>query len=251
MYQGIDTSSNNQNGTGIVDFPAVSRSGRTFAMIRVGYGIQRTWGFEGYVSKSFVPQLVQAQAAGLDTGVYWYSHALNTDQARIEARTCLDAIKPYRLTFPVSFDQEYEPQILALSRRERTNICIAFLQEIRKAGYYPMMYASKDWFETKVYDKELAEYDHWVAQYASKLTYSGEAGIWQYSGSGTIPGVTGLIDLDVAYRDYPKLIREGGYNHLEPPADDHDYKALYEAEREKNQKLIEQLKQLIETYGED
>ena len=49
MYQGIDTSSNNQNGTGIVDFPAVSQSGRTFAMIRVGYGIQRTWGFEGYV----------------------------------------------------------------------------------------------------------------------------------------------------------------------------------------------------------
>ena len=82
-----------------MDFPAVSQSGRTFAMIRVGYGIQRTWGFEGYVSKSFVPQLVQAQAAGLDTGVYWYSHALNTDQARIEARTCLDAIKPYRLTF--------------------------------------------------------------------------------------------------------------------------------------------------------
>ena len=30
-----------------------------------------------------------------------------------------------------------------------------------------------------------------------------------------------------------------------------DYRKLYEAEREKNQKLIEQLKQLIETYGED
>ena len=41
-------------------------------------------------------------------------------------------------------------------------------QMVRKAGYYPMMYASKDWFETKVYDKELAEYDHWVAQYAGK-----------------------------------------------------------------------------------
>ncbi len=251
MYQGIDTSSNNNNGTGIVDFSAVKQSGRSFAMIRVGYGVRQTWGFEGYVSKSFVPQLVQAQAAGLDTGVYWYSRALNTEQARIEARTCLDAIKPYRLTFPIAFDQEYDPQILALSRWERTNLCLAFLQEIQKEGYYPMMYASKDWFETKVYDRELSEYDHWVAQYASKLTYSGEVGIWQYSGSGNIPGVTGVMDLDVSYRDYPTLIREGGYNHLEPPVDDCDYKALYEAEREKNRNLLSQLELLIKTYGGD
>ena len=246
MYEGVDTSSNNNGGTGLVNFDAVRISGRAFAMVRVGYGLRSTSGFSGYISKSFVQQLKNAQAAGLDTGVYWYSRAVNEEQARIEADACLKAIAPYQLTYPVAFDQEYDGQIMALTRQKRTNICIAFLEEVRRQGYYPMMYASKDWYENWIYDSQLQKYDHWVAQYADRLTYQGETSIWQYSGSGSIPGVTGAIDLDVSYKDYPTIIREGGNNHLTPVGT--DYKALYEAERARNRALISGMQSLIDQY---
>ncbi|MBC8584460.1 glycoside hydrolase family 25 protein [Youxingia wuxianensis] len=206
MIKGVDTSSNNSNGTGKVDFRAIKTSGRQFAMIRVGYGRWENGEFVGYISQSFAPQIQAALAAGLDTGVYWFTYAVTEEQARIEARACLKAIEPYTLTFPVAFDQEYVPSIQALTTEERTNICIAFLEEIKAAGYYPMLYGSKDWLENWLDGSRLEDYDKWVAQYAPKLTYKGNVGMWQYTGSGIISGVQGPIDLDLAYKDYPSII---------------------------------------------
>lgn len=212
MIQGVDTSSNN----GAVDFAAVKAAGRNFAMIRVGYGLRTDTGFFGYISKAFAKQVKDAQSAGLDTGAYWYSYATTPEEARIEAQACLKAIAPFTLTYPVAFDQEYQQQLEVLSRQERTDICKAFLQEIEAGGYYAMIYASTDWFEEFLYDDQLDMYDHWVAQYGSDLDYKGEASIWQYSGNGQIEGVSGPIDLDVSYKNYPQLIREAGKNHLTP-----------------------------------
>ena len=219
MIQGVDVSSNNQNALDM-DFAAIKAAGRQFVMVRVGYGVENNGVYSGYISKAFAPQITKAQAAGLDTGVYWYSYATTAEQAKIEAQACLKAIAPYKLTYPVAFDQEYQAQLLALTSQQRTDICKAFLEEIENAGYYASLYASKNWFEQYLHDDQLAAYDHWVAQYAPNLTYAKEAGMWQYSGTGKIEGVAGPIDLDVSYYDYPAIIRQAGLNHLDGEKDE-------------------------------
>ena len=216
MILGVDVSSNNGGGTGEVNFPAIKAAGRTFVMVRAGYGFRRDGQFEGYVSEAFGRQVLAAQAAGLEVGAYWYTAAATVEEARAEARACVGAAASYQLTYPIAFDQEYQPTLADLSRQERTDLCKAFLEEVRAAGYYPMLYASKDWFEEFLDDGQLAGYDHWVADYAPALTYAGPGpvGLWQNSGTGSIEGVEGPIDLDVSYRNYPEVIRRAGLNHL-------------------------------------
>ena len=210
---GIDISS----FQGTPDFKRVKADGYEFVLIRAGYGKTQ--------SKAFVPQITAAQAAGMDAGVYWYSYAESTAEAREEAAACLAAIKPYRLPYPVWFDQEYEPQIKALTRQQRTDICKAFLGVITQAGYFTGLYASADWLTNWVDSSQLTAYDKWVAQYAPKVTYPGEYGIWQYGILGTqgrkgtdytifgqVDGVMGNCDVDYAYKDYPAIIQNAGLN---------------------------------------
>lgn len=61
-------------------------------------------------------------------------------------------------------------------------------------------------------DSKLTPYAHWVAQYDSKCTYKGDYGIWQYSSKGSVDGISGNVDLDYAYVDYPTIITNGGFN---------------------------------------
>ena len=201
-----------------MNFSAVQLSGRAFAMIRVGYGTRAGGRFSPYISKAFQSQMAAARQAGLDTGVYWYTTALTVQEAQQEADACIGALRGLRVNYPVALDQEYQTGLQALSRQQRTDLCRAFLQRVQAAGYYPLLYGSSNWFDQYLYDEQLREYDHWVADYSGRLTYRGGApvGIWQYSGAGSIPGVEGPIDLDVAYLDYPARIRQAGLNHLPP-----------------------------------
>lgn len=223
--KGIDISSYQ----GSPDFKKVKEAGYSFVIVRGGFFNQ--------TSKSFVPQLEAAQAAGLDTGVYWYSYAVNPQEAQQEADACLKTIKNYQFTYPIWFDQEYEPRIQALTKEQRTNICKTFLEALKKEGYYVGLYASKDWLENWVDSSQLEGYDKWVAQYADKITYQGSYTIWQYTGKGQVPGIQGDVDLNIAYKAYPQIVKElglNGWNTQKP-----DYQALY-------QQALSQLKEAQE-----
>jgi lysozyme len=52
----------------------------------------------------------------------------------------------------------------------------------------------------------------WVAQWSSKCNYSGSYGIWQYSSKGKVNGISGNVDMDYSYIDFPSAIRNGGFN---------------------------------------
>lgn len=201
--RGIDVSSHQTTG---IDFHRVKAAGIGFVIVRAGFGSK--------VSEAFRPQVEGALEAGLDAGVYWYSYAVKEAQAREEARACLAAVEPYRgkLTYPVWFDQEYEPGIMTLTNAERTGICRAFLETVQAAGWYTGLYTSYDWITRKLEEDKLRDFDLWVAQYNKKCQYPGPLGIWQYSGSGQVDGVPTLVDLDIAYQDYPRVIRNAGLN---------------------------------------
>lgn len=139
---------------------------------------------------------------------------MSAGAARISAEKVLEVVAPYRLEYPVWYDQEYEAKLLALSKEQRTEICHAFLDAVQQRGYYAGLYASKDWLETKVDGAALSSYDKWVAAYRSDLPepgsvksgYAGSHGIWQYTviGSagtkgkdywtvGSVPGYPGTV----------------------------------------------------------
>lgn len=197
-----------------IDFEKTKEAGMKFVIVRAGFGERP--------SKTFVPQLEGALNAGLDAGAYWYSYAENELEAEAEAGAFLKVLEPYqgKLTYPVWFDQEYEPQILALSEKERTDVCIAFLRKLEQAGWYAGLYSSLDWLINRVERERLIPYDKWVAQYASQLQYEGEHGIWQYSAQGRLDGVPAMVDLDECYKDYPAIIRASGLNGFpaQPPS---------------------------------
>ena len=212
--KGVDISSLNGN----VSIEKIKNAGYDFVMIRCGYGsdltVQDDSQFENNVKK--------CEAAGVPWGAYLYSYALNTDEAASEAKHVIRLLKGKRPTMPVAFDMEdgdgYKRRNGMPSNKSLVEICKRFLSDIRRAGYYPMLYASLSWLNNQLNDQSLLKtYDVWVAQWNSTCDYRGSYGMWQYGGetnfleSNSIPGV-GVIDKDKCYKDYPAIIKSGGYN---------------------------------------
>lgn len=213
MIYAIDVSKHQ----GTMNWADVKKAGVTHAMIRAGYG--------RYTSQKD-PQLdrnvSQCVALGIDWGVYWYSYATTPEQAKREAQCCLSVIKGLKPTMPVAYDIEYEPGILALSNNTRTAMVKAFLEEVENAGYYGILYASKDFIQNKLNWRELSAYDVWCAQYGSKCTCPLPYGIWQYSSKNPlcIPGHGTSLDCNRVYKDYPKIMKNAGLNGYAPEPED-------------------------------
>lgn len=195
-----------------VDWQKVKEEGIRFAMVRVGYCMN-----DGAlkVDRMFKSHMEGAVAAGLDVGVYLYSYATSPSAAQKAAQQVLKAVEPYRLTYPVALDMEYDEEYIKNSKENNTAIAAAFLREMEKGGYYAMLYCSKDFLDSYLLPERLTAFDKWIAQYNSKCTSKHAHGIWQYSGSGKVRGVAEKVDLDVAYKDYPRIIRRAKLNKLE------------------------------------
>lgn len=201
--KGIDVSS----WQGIIDWYAVKRSGVEFAMIRSSFSDDR-------VDNTFAYNVTEAAEAGVHVGVYHYCYATSVEEAKREARFFIETISPYKIDFPVVLDFE-DPSQSHLGKKKLTAIAKAFLDELKNAGYYAMMYSYKLWLTDSVDMSSLSEYEVWLAEWNSVPTYAGKYGMWQYSSKGIVSGIDGYVDLDLCYKDYSKIIREGGYNHLD------------------------------------
>ena len=112
--------------------------------------------------------------------------------------------------YPVFIDVEATP---ASAKAGATEAAIAFCRELEAAGYYAGIYSSTySGFRDRLEDSKLTPFTHWVAQYASKCTYGGAYGIWQYSSSGRVDGISGNVDMDISYQNYSSIIKAGGFN---------------------------------------
>ena len=191
--KGIDVS----HHQGRIDWAKAAADGVCFAIIRAGLGR-----YARQQDACFVSNMKGAKAAGLPLGIYWYSYAVSAAEAEQEAAACLQVIAAYQdsITLPVFFDQEYEPGILALDSRKRTNICLTFLEKIQAAGYRAGLYCSLDWWQSRLENGRLGDYPLWIAQYAKACSCRAENLIlWQYSSTGSVAGVSGKVDLDEGY----------------------------------------------------
>lgn len=197
---------------GAIDWEKVKKSGVDFVLLRSSIG-------DGTTTVSgedirFSSNVVEAKKAGLMVGAYHYLWAETVEDARTEAKFFIKTISPYALDFPAVLDFEEPSQQENLTNAERTAIAKAFLEEVKNAGYYPMLYTNKSWAVGYLNMDELKDYEIWLAEWFRQPTYTGDFGIWQYSARGKVSGIDGDVDLDVCYRNYRKIILDGGYNHL-------------------------------------
>ena len=137
MMKGLDVSVHN----GTIDWKKVRDSGLQFALIRAGYGKELN-----QKDARFDANMTGALAAGMKTGAYWFSYALNPEEAREEAQVCLQVLAPYtgKMTLPVFYDFEYATEAYAqrygytFTKAQRTEIILAFMQEISKVYPAPL-----------------------------------------------------------------------------------------------------------------
>lgn len=208
MKKGIDVS----KWQGEIDFKKVKADGIDFVIINAGYGR-----FISQKDKCFEENYKNAKANGLEVGAYWYSYAVNSAQAKAEAETFLEAIKGKSFEYPLAFDIEDKTQV-SLSKDVISEIIDTFCGYVEKQGYYISLYSYASFLNTKVLEETKKKYDVWLAEFdVSKPSYSGAYGIWQYSSSGKISGISGKVDLNYAYKDYPTLIAQKGLNGLKKP----------------------------------
>lgn len=200
--KGIDVS----KWQGNIDWAKVKAAGVQFAMLRGGFGkiaIQ--------IDNKFERNYRNAKAVGMPIGVYHYSYAKSVEDAKKEAQFCLSYLKGKQFEYPIAFDIEDKSQA-NLGKDTLTAITKAFCEEVEKAGYYVCIYANLDWLTNKLDMAELSKYDVWVAQWANKCTYKGLYGMWQYSDKGRVNGITGNVDLNEAYKNYPNIMKVNGLN---------------------------------------
>lgn len=186
-----------------IDWNAVKAAGVDYAIIRVGF---RGYGSGALVEDSYFKKNIQgATAAGLKVGVYFFSQAVNTEEAVAEASMCLELTQGYNLSLPIYFDTEYTGnggRADGLSANHRTTIAVAFCETIQKSGKKAGIYASKSWFYNQLEFSRISQYSIWVAHYTSaeKTDFKYNYDIWQYTGSGTCSGIQTSVDKNIIYK---------------------------------------------------
>jgi len=189
---------------GDIDWQQVKDSGVDFAIIRAGY--------RGYTAGSlnvddeFYDNMDGALAAGLDVGVYFYSQAINAEEAVQEADYVLSLIEGYDVKYPIVFD--WEPVYSSDSRSNDmdgdilTDCCIAFADRIIEAGRTPLIYFYKDIAYYQLDLERLTDYGWWLAEYNEVPNFFYDYEMLQYTCTGSIPGIDGDVDINLSFYDY-------------------------------------------------
>lgn len=175
-----------------IDWKKVKDSGIEYAILRAGFGresAQVDFEFEGHYKN--------AKKAGIKLGVYWFSYADSVEDAKREAKACLEVIKGKTFELPVYYDLEFSTQ-KNYGKTVLTNIAKTFCETIKKQGYSVGVYANLNWFLNYLdYETLKKSYSIWLAQYHTKAELNCD--IWQYTSQGKITGVYGNVDVNIIY----------------------------------------------------
>lgn len=160
----------------------------------------------------------QAKANGLPVGAYWYSRAETVNQAKIEAEWFRAAcLKGRKFELPVYLDCEGKEQA-ALSRRELTEVILAWSRYLEERGYLCGVYATPSWFRDKMDWEKLRHLERWVAQWSSDRPELSH-GMWQFGGeqnflrNSRMAGY--VVDQNDMVTDYPAMVKKYGKNGYE------------------------------------
>ena len=192
--KGIDVSS----WQGNIDWQQVKDSGVEFVIIRVG-GRGTTEG-NIYPDEKCQSYYEGAKAVGLKVGAYFFSQSITEEEAIEEAEYVLDVVKDWDVEMPVVYDWEYigdgartDNMVAGLL----TEMAKAYCDTVKNAGYEPMIYFGRSQSADLLILPELEEYGFWLAMYNPIMDYPYKIDIWQYTETGSVPGISGNVDLNL------------------------------------------------------
>lgn len=193
---GIDVSSHQ----GEIDWQQVKDAGIEFAMIRVGYRGYETG--ELALDEYFTHNVEGALAVGLQVGVYFFSQALNEEEAVEEAEYVLEQLADYEITYPVIFDWE---EVSVPARTDEMNMLLltacakAFCQRVEEEGFRAGVYFNQAYGYQQFNLLSLKDHIFWLAQYEDVPTFVYNFQMWQYTNEGSVPGISTNVDLNLCF----------------------------------------------------
>lgn len=203
IFDMIDVSTHNGN----INWESVYASGIRYAMIRIGYRGYTQGGI--FIDDMALENLENAKKAGIKVGVYFYTQAISTREAKEEADFAVKTLNGMKLDLPVAFDCEYAESSgkytgrfyeANLSKTRTTDLCLAFCDRVKASGYDAMVYANPFMLTEHINaDTVSAKYPVWLAAYRSSANYSGDYIMWQYSSKGKVSGISGYVDVNYYY----------------------------------------------------
>lgn len=208
--KGIDISEFN----GIIDFDKLVKD-VDYVMIRAGFGARTAKGKSAKVDKMFHKNVKGCIKVGIPFGIYYYSYALNEQEAKDEVSFILSEIKDYRdfISFPIAIDMEdsdkYKEQSGFPDSETLCNICKTACDIIGNAGYYPIIYANLDYFNRLLNKESIEKYNKWLAWWSKEALEKVDQKKYQmlqYSSIGKVEGVGTNVDMNESFIEYNKLI---------------------------------------------
>lgn len=201
---------------GTIDWARVAAAGYKGAMLKtVSTNHKLSKRADGlYIDPTFETNYRNARAAGLDVGVYYYTYATSEAMADAELALLRQAVYGKELTLPVAVDVE-ENKLKQLSTLDLSNLTAYALEQVERMGFYAQLYT----YTGYKYELDMARlssrWDVWLADYTGKtpnVTFNYNA--HQHTSKGSVPGISGNVDLNVTTIDYPKIIRKKGLTRL-------------------------------------
>ncbi len=197
---GIDVSKNN----GDIDWKKAKDDGVEFAMLKIGSRGYSTGKIN--LDEYFTKNVNGCSQNGIDVGAYFFSQAINREEAIEEANYCVVALRGHKINYPVVFDTEaiendsYRTQ--NLSAQGLTECAAAFCEVIKAYGYQPMIGGTKKQLVKRLDLNQLYGYGFWLFDTSEECDYPYRYAIRQYSNDGAVNGVNGKVSMDICLISY-------------------------------------------------
>lgn len=201
---------------GLIDWAQVAAAGYKGAMLKtVSTNHKLSKRADGlYIDPTFETNYRNAKAAGLDVGVYYYTYATSEAMADAELALLRQAVYGKELTMPVCVDVE-DNKLKQLSTLDLSNLTAYALEQVEKMGFYAQLYTYTGYKYELDMDRLSSRWDVWLADYTGKtpnVTFNYNA--HQHTSKGSVPGISGNVDLNVTTLNYPRIIRKKGLTRL-------------------------------------
>ena len=195
---------------GIIDWAKVKDSGKVDgAMLRAMGNSAENKPSAPYIDPTFARNYAECTRLGIPCGVYGYFKATTREEADKELAVFRQAIGGRTIQLPAAVDIEDKVQ-MALTKEQLTDIAAYCLAAVESWGVYAMLYTGLYFGNTYLHmgGAALSKYDVWLAAYRKACPAPGwPYGMWQYTSTARVPGISGNVDLSEAYKDYPAIIK--------------------------------------------
>ncbi len=221
-----------------LDWEAIKAAGVDYVILKIGSTV-RDGGELGGVEPTFEMDYAGAKAAGLDVGVYFFTYSTSVSQIRQDAENVLEWLEGKQFEYPIYLDVEdtkdgsYKPSEIASPIL--TEMCLTFFSALQKEGYYTGLYVNNKFLFNVMQTENMIDlFEIWYARYPSSDSvvwdsedlesyvwniekYGEHLGMWQFSQTGELSPISTEVDFNCAYKDYPSLIKNNGFNNYSLP----------------------------------